>query len=64
LQLVDFGIALLHRILQDAVLLLGRGDHLAQQMLQRCGVVGQGGEIDWHANSIARAAAAAEMNLV
>jgi hypothetical protein len=63
LQLVDFGLALLHCILQDGVLLLGCGNHRAQQMLQRCGVVGQGGEVDWHANSIARAAASAEMNL-
>jgi len=63
-QLVDFGLALLHRILQDAVLLLGRGDHRAQQVLQRCGVVGQSGEVALHANSIAYAAAAAEMNRV
>ena len=61
-QLVDLGIALLHRILQDGVLLLGRGNHLAQQVLQRCRVVGQGGEVDLHANSIADAAASAEMN--
>jgi hypothetical protein len=32
-------------------------------MLQRCAVVGQGGEVDWHTNSIADAAASAEMNL-
>jgi hypothetical protein len=32
-------------------------------MLQRCGIVGQGGEVDWHANSIADAVASAEMNL-
>jgi hypothetical protein len=63
LQLVDFGLALLHRFLQHAVLLLGCGDHLAQQMLQRCGIVGQGGEVDWHANSIADAVASAGMNL-
>jgi hypothetical protein len=48
--------------LQDAVLLLGRGKHLAQQVLQRCGIVGQCGEVDLHANSIAYAAASAEMN--
>jgi hypothetical protein len=61
-QLVDLGIALLHRLLQDGVLLFGRGEHVAPHLLQRCGVVGQGGEVDWHANSIARAAASAEMN--
>jgi hypothetical protein len=44
------------------VLPLGRGDYLAQQMLQRCRVVRQGGEVDWHANSIADTAAPAEMN--
>jgi hypothetical protein len=49
-------------MLPDGVLLLGRGDYRAQQMLQRCGVVRQGSEVDWHANSIARAAASAEMN--
>jgi hypothetical protein len=63
LQLVDLGIALLHRILQDGVLLLGRGEHRAQQMLQRCRVVRQGGEVDVHGRSIAGAAASAEMNL-
>jgi len=64
LQLVDLGIALLHRFLQHAVLLFGRGDHRVQQMLQRCGVVRQGGEVDVDARSIADAAVSAEMNLV
>ena len=41
LQLVDFGIALLHGALQDRVLQLGLGDHLAQQVPQRGGVVRQ-----------------------
>jgi hypothetical protein len=50
-------------MLQDGVLLLGRGNYLAQQVLQRCGVVGQCGEVDLHTNSIADAAASAEMNL-
>ena len=63
LQLVDLGIALLHRILQHGVLLLGRGNHLAQQVLQRCRIVRQCGEVDVHARSIADAAASAEMNL-
>jgi hypothetical protein len=63
LQFVDLGIALLHRFLQHAALLLGCGDHRVQQMLQRCGIVGQCGEVDLHANTIAEAAASAEMNL-
>jgi hypothetical protein len=63
LQLVDLGIALLHRFLQHAVLLFGGGNHLAQQVLQRCGIVGQCGEVDLHANSIADAVASVEMNL-
>lgn len=33
LQLVDFGIALLHRVLQGRLLLLGCRDHLAQHLL-------------------------------
>jgi len=33
-------------------------------MLQRCGVVRQGGEVDVDARSIADAAVSAEMNLV
>jgi hypothetical protein len=63
LQLVDFGIALLHGNLQDGVPLLDRGGHFAQQMLQRCGVVRQGGEVDVHARRIAGATASPEMNL-
>ncbi len=63
LQLVDFGIALLHGVLQDGVLLLGRGGHFAQQMLHRCRVVRQGGEVDVHTRKTAGATASAEMNL-
>ena len=62
LQLVDLGIAFLHRALQARLLLLGCDDHLAQQVLQRCGVVRQGGEVDVHTRSIADAAASVEMN--
>jgi hypothetical protein len=61
-QLVDLGIALLHRLLQDAVLLFGHAEHRAQHVLQRCGIVGQCGAVDLHANSIAHAAASADMN--
>jgi hypothetical protein len=45
------------------VLLLGRGDHFAQQVLQRCRVVRQGGEVDVHERIVAGAAAPREMNL-
>jgi len=63
LQLFDFRIPLLHCVLQDSVLLLGRGDHFAQQVLQRCRVVRQGGEVDVHERIVAGAAAPREMNL-
>jgi hypothetical protein len=46
MQLVDLSIALL----QDRLLLLGCGDYLAQYLLQRCGVIRQGREIDLHAS--------------
>lgn len=60
-QLVDFGIALLHRVLQSGVLLFGRGDHLAQHLLQRCGIVRQGGEVDLHASIMINAVESAPM---
>jgi hypothetical protein len=63
-QLVDLGIALLHRVLQGRVLLLGRGDDLAQHLLQHCGVVRQGGEIDLHASILLNAAEPVPMTLV
>jgi hypothetical protein len=60
-QLVDFGIALLHRDLQGCLLLLGRSDHLAQHLLQRGWVVRQGGEIDLHAGIMINAVESAPM---
>jgi hypothetical protein len=56
-QLVDFGIALL----QGGVLLFGRGDHLAQHLLQRCRIVRQGGEVDLHASIVINAAESVPM---
>jgi len=56
-QLVDFGIALL----QGGLLLFGRGDHLAQHLLQRGGIVRQGGEVDLHASIMINAAESAPM---
>jgi hypothetical protein len=60
-QLVDFGIALLHRNLQGCLLLLGRSDHLTQHLLQRCGIVRQGGEVDLHASIVINAVESAPM---
>lgn len=58
-QLVDLGITLLQRRL----LLLCRGDHLTQHLLQRCGIIRQGGEINLHASIMISAAESAPMTL-
>ena len=58
-QLVDLGIALL----QGRLLLLSRAGHLAQHLLQRCGIIRQGGEIDLHASIMISAAESAPMTL-
>ena len=56
-QLVDFGIALL----QSGLLLFSRGDHRAQHLLQRGGIVRQGSEVDLHASIMINAAESAPM---
>ena len=56
-QLVDFGIALL----QSGLLLFSRGDRLAQHLLQRGGIVRQGGEVDLHDSIMINAVESAPM---
>jgi hypothetical protein len=58
-QLVDLGLA----FLQGGLLLFRRCHHLAQHLLQRRGVIRQGGEIDRHDPSITDTAAPCPMNL-
>jgi hypothetical protein len=52
---------LLHRVLQGRVLLFGRGDYLAQHLLQYGGIVRQGGEVDLHASIMLDAAESVPM---
>jgi hypothetical protein len=47
-QFLDLGVTFVDRALQVRLLCRGGGHHLAQHLLQRCGVVRQGIEIDWH----------------
>jgi hypothetical protein len=46
------------------LLLFGRGDHLAQHLLQRCGIVRQGGEVDLHDSIMINAVESAPMTPV